>query len=227
MKDCRAILDLLPLHARGDLEPSDLARITAHLETCPACRTEADAWRAALQGLDADLPPDLDPARLEHMIGAAARRLPPARPRTAAVLPLPRAWFSLAAAAAVAALLLWPVLRPSPGPRVPPTLQALEDIFQGCLEYPVLLSEWQAEPGPGVVTVLAPGKQGGLRVAACIEAPDLSRLRSYPWARQRIEEWSGGWRDSGLLVAVCRTPEGAPAERRMLRHQVVARFLDP
>ncbi|MBU2500470.1 zf-HC2 domain-containing protein [bacterium] len=222
MKDCQAILDLLPLHARGDLEPPDLARVTAHLETCPACRTEAEAWRAALRGLDADLPPDLDTVRLEHMIGAAARHLPPARPQTAAVLSLPRAWFSLAAAASVAGLLLWPALRPSPGPRVPPTLQALEDIFQGCLEFPVLLSDWQAEPGPGVVTVLAPDKHGDLIVTACLEAADLSRLRSYPWARQRIEEWS---RDSGnfpLLVSVCRMDEDDPVARRAIRRRVLS-----
>lgn len=222
MKDCQAILDLLPLYPRGDLEPADVDRVTAHLEACPACRAEAEAWRTALRFLDADFPHDLDAARLEHMIGAAARRLPPARPQTAVVFFLPRAWFSLAAAAAVAGLLLWPALRPSPGPRIPPTLQALEDIFQGCLEFPVLLSDWQAEPGPGVVTVLAPGNQGGLRVAACIEAPDLSRLRSYPWARQRIEEWSRDSGNSPLLVAVCRMDGDDPVARRVIRRRVLS-----
>ncbi len=228
MKDCQAILDLLPLYFGGDLDATDLDRVTAHLEICPACRTEAEAWRTALRGLEADFPPDLDPALLDAMARTAARSLPAGGSgRATPASRRPRTWISLAAAAVVAGLLLWPDLRPSRGPTVPPTILALQDIFQGCLEFPVPLAGWQAEPGPGVVTVLAPAGQGGLRVAACIEAADLSRLRSYPWARQRIEEWSAGSSDSRLLVAVCRTPEDAPAERRTLRNQVIARFLGP
>lgn len=48
MSACQDYEELLTLHAAGALEPSEEALVRAHLETCAACRTEAQATASLL-----------------------------------------------------------------------------------------------------------------------------------------------------------------------------------
>ena len=54
---CRRFRRYLPLLTGGDLPARKAARAAAHLERCPACRRERDAWlrsrRALLAGMEA------------------------------------------------------------------------------------------------------------------------------------------------------------------------------
>ncbi|MEK7865609.1 MAG: zf-HC2 domain-containing protein [Planctomycetota bacterium] len=49
--DCNRILDLLPLHAGGDLAPDEAAEVDRHLETCGRCSTDLAGFRTSLQAL--------------------------------------------------------------------------------------------------------------------------------------------------------------------------------
>ena len=49
--ECDRILDLLPLHAGGDLAPDEAAEVDRHIETCGRCSTDLLAFRASLQAL--------------------------------------------------------------------------------------------------------------------------------------------------------------------------------
>ncbi|MGZ3461252.1 MAG: zf-HC2 domain-containing protein, partial [Archangium sp.] len=46
MSACPEYDELLTLHAAGALEPGEQARVRAHLESCAACRSEAEAHHA-------------------------------------------------------------------------------------------------------------------------------------------------------------------------------------
>jgi len=45
---CRKVRKLMPLAAGGDLRPREAAAFLAHVDACPACRAELDAFRAAM-----------------------------------------------------------------------------------------------------------------------------------------------------------------------------------
>mgnify|MGYP001609639051 CR=1 FL=1 len=49
--ECDRILDLLPLHAGGDLAPDEAAVVDRHIESCGRCSTDLLAFRASLQAL--------------------------------------------------------------------------------------------------------------------------------------------------------------------------------
>lgn len=50
---CRRVRKLIPLAAGDDLRPGDGARFLAHIERCPACRKELEAFGADLAGIRA------------------------------------------------------------------------------------------------------------------------------------------------------------------------------
>lgn len=228
MKSCREIRDLLPLWAGGDLTPDETVVLESHLGSCADCRTAAAAWRADLAALRADLAAEPCPAlpvdRLSAAVDAAVPLL-----RRRPLLRRPAFWAAAAPLAAVLAVLLWWRF-PAPGPAIVPagegvTWPELQRTFAGCLETPVPLGEWATGSRAGVVTVLAPTADGErYLVADCIEMSDLSRLRAYPWAEQRIASWRERIGDR-LLVTVCPTGDGGRAERRRLRHDVLSRFI--
>jgi predicted anti-sigma-YlaC factor YlaD len=137
MSACRDQEELLTLHAAGALEPEDEARVRAHLESCAACRAEAEAQREVL-GLAA-LPP---PTVREQALLAAL-------PRTTA-----DAWLStqlrqaarmrnagaLMAAAAVVLLALGPMVQRRVAPLAPPA--ELELSASPDEETPTELEQW-------------------------------------------------------------------------------------
>jgi anti-sigma factor RsiW len=48
MSACQDYEELLTLHATGALEPAEEARVRSHLETCAACRAEAESTASLL-----------------------------------------------------------------------------------------------------------------------------------------------------------------------------------
>jgi anti-sigma factor RsiW len=48
---CRKVRKLIPLAAGGDLRPRRAAAVRAHIGTCPDCRADLEAFRAALEGI--------------------------------------------------------------------------------------------------------------------------------------------------------------------------------
>ncbi|MBN1418190.1 MAG: zf-HC2 domain-containing protein [Planctomycetes bacterium] len=50
---CRDLEALLSLHASEDLEPEEARRVEAHIEGCPRCRREVEAWRRQADRLGA------------------------------------------------------------------------------------------------------------------------------------------------------------------------------
>ncbi|GEM_PF-4255563 len=49
--ECDRILDLLPLHAGGDLAPDETAVVDRHVEACERCSTDLAGFRASLHAL--------------------------------------------------------------------------------------------------------------------------------------------------------------------------------
>jgi len=114
--DCKEIRETLAAWALGDLPEAPAAEVATHLESCAACRREAESLRRALEGVRALPAPPSDPSRRAALLLAAeAEGLFPAR-SLALRWGLPAA----ALAAAAAAVLLVAV----PGwlaPPVPPS----------------------------------------------------------------------------------------------------------
>jgi anti-sigma factor RsiW len=71
----------------GELEAESLAAMAAHIETCPACREQAEAEREIRARLKA-LPPPALPAGLEDRVRSAAGRRRVAIPLSRWALPL-------------------------------------------------------------------------------------------------------------------------------------------
>jgi anti-sigma factor RsiW len=110
MRACHEYEELLTLHAAGALEPDDEARVRAHLESCAACRSEAESTASVLSGLA--LPPP-SAAMRERMDALPQRTLGAWRREQVRRAFQARTAGALLAAAAVVLLLV----RPSP-PRV-------------------------------------------------------------------------------------------------------------
>ncbi len=117
MSACQDYEELLPLHATGALEPPEEARVRAHLESCAACRSEAQSTASLLQQL---AQPGFSPAEQEKLealpqrVTAAWRRQSmrkALRTRTVAAL--------MATAAALMLMLAPSLLRHDEPPAVP------------------------------------------------------------------------------------------------------------
>jgi len=72
MNACQEYEELLTLHAAGALEPDEEARVRAHLESCAACRSEAESTARVLAGVA--LPPP-SPAMRQRMEALPQRTL--------------------------------------------------------------------------------------------------------------------------------------------------------
>jgi anti-sigma factor RsiW len=101
MATCQDYEESLTLHAAGALEPEEEARVLAHLESCAACRTGAEAHREALSL--ATLPP---PSAREETVLAALPRTTVSRWRRTQVQQAARMRTAGALLAVAAAVLL-------------------------------------------------------------------------------------------------------------------------
>ena len=76
MRECQdeTVKDMLPELAAGRLSPADAARVTAHVDACPACAAELTVVRAAHAAFTPFTAPAVDIARI-----VAALPTPPAK----------------------------------------------------------------------------------------------------------------------------------------------------
>lgn len=229
--NCDAVRERLALWAGGDLPADELAAVDDHLAECPACRAEAEAWRADRERMielaKMDAGPELEPSRLEQMIADAEEAA-----RGAAAPPHAFGFWRWAGpvAALLAVFLFWRLV-PLPAPREDsPRAEAheaanweqLQAAFDGCLAAPVTPTAWRAETGPGLIAVLT-RKDGRYVLADCIETPDLERISRYPWLEQRLERYRRQG-DGSVYLAVCESGDLDRGSRRALRRQVLDRF---
>ena len=69
------VTELLPLAAAGALDPVESARVERHLAQCPACASEASAWRVVADGLGRLPAPKPSRALVARTVRAAEERL--------------------------------------------------------------------------------------------------------------------------------------------------------
>jgi hypothetical protein len=108
---CDEVRDSVELLALDALEPAEAARLMAHVESCPSCRSELDRAEATVGELLALVPDAEVPAGFVDSVVDATVAAPVAEPAVAvggaaAVRPGSRRWFALAVVAVVAALLV-------------------------------------------------------------------------------------------------------------------------
>jgi anti-sigma factor RsiW len=117
MSACQDYEELLTLHAAGALEPDEEPRVRAHLESCAACRSEAESTARVLA--EAALPPP-SPALREKLEALPQRTLGAWRREQVHRALRARTMGALLAAAAVVLLMLAPsFLRPEAPRGVP------------------------------------------------------------------------------------------------------------
>lgn len=106
MTDHDAIRDLVAAVALGAATEQEVAEVERHAATCPECRSELDALRAATAGLALDVPQVDPPPALKKRVMDAVRDDAVRRPRVAA--PPPRRRFAMwpALSAGLAALVI-------------------------------------------------------------------------------------------------------------------------
>lgn len=132
MKACHEYEESLSLHAAGALAPDEESRVRAHLESCAACRSEAESTARVLSGLT--LPPP-SPAMQERMETLPQRTLGAWRREQVRRAFHARTAGALLAAAAVVLLVVRPSVPRMETPRAPVSLP----------EAPSGLSETQAD----------------------------------------------------------------------------------
>lgn len=118
MNACHEYEELLTLHAAGALEPDEEARVRAHLESCAACRSEAESTARVLS--DVALPPP-SPAMRERMNALPQRALGAWRREQVRRALQARTAGALLAATAVVLLVVRPSLPREETPRAPVT----------------------------------------------------------------------------------------------------------
>jgi len=69
------VAELLALAAAGALDPSEAARVEAHLRECAACAAEAAEWRRLAEGLGRMPPPRPSRALVARTLEAVEERL--------------------------------------------------------------------------------------------------------------------------------------------------------
>ncbi|MFY0569601.1 zf-HC2 domain-containing protein [Archangium lansingense] len=138
MAACQDQDELLTLFAAGALEPEEAARVRAHLDTCAACRSEAEANHDVL-GLAALPPPSVREQAVvaalpQTTVGAWRREQvqKAARMRTAG---------ALMAAAAVVLLVMGPVVQRRTGTPPLPTAQ-VESTGASSEEDTLAMEQW-------------------------------------------------------------------------------------
>lgn len=222
MISCHDLTELLPLWVGGDLDEAEARSVDRHLESCPACHEMARLWQrdyAALTKRAASIqPPPLPSARIRAALTAAPATMSrPTGSRRVSAL------YSLAAAAVLALLIWWgPAVIPPDSPVAVPW-QEIQGVFDGCLDEPVPIEQWQASDSAGVVVVLRHGANGGGYILAdCLEGPDISAWRRYPWLQQRLRRLEQG--DGRLMIAACRLTDADRGQRRQLRRSALAQL---
>lgn len=107
--DCDEVRDSVELLALDALEPAERARLMAHVDGCPSCRTELDRAEATVGELLALAPEAEVPAGFADRV-VAATVATPAEPAVAVGGVAPhnrsRRWFTLAVVGVMAALLV-------------------------------------------------------------------------------------------------------------------------
>jgi anti-sigma factor RsiW len=119
MSACKDFEELLTLHAAGALEPSEEARVRTHLESCAACRSEAESTARVLT--EVALPPPA-PKMRERMEALPQQALGAWRREQVRQAFRARTVGAVLAAAAVVLVVVGPSLRPT---GVPPASVSL------------------------------------------------------------------------------------------------------
>lgn len=116
---CRKIRKLIPLAAGGDLEPRRDADFRAHLDRCPACRGELEAFRSALAEVRAAARADDATDWTDSEWRAVMARVTAAAGRAASQPAMARRplWATAAVAGALLSLIVMGVLFRGPSPR--------------------------------------------------------------------------------------------------------------
>ena len=177
MSACQDYEELLTLHATGALESADEARVRAHLDSCAACRSEAEST-ASLLGQVAL--PALSAAEKEKLNALPLRATEAWRRDQVRKALRPRTVGALLATAAVLMLMLAPsILRhegPSVLPNTPPRAAAASEASESQSEF----EQWaSADPLSGM---LDPG----------VSLDDEGSLD---------ESWDESWEETGLEPA--------------------------
>lgn len=136
MRACHEYEELLSLHAAGDLEPDEEARVRAHLGSCAACRSEAESTARVLSGLA--LPPP-SPAMRERLEALPQRALGAWRREQVRRAFHARTAGALLAAAAVVLLVVRPSLPRGETPQAP---VAIPEAPSGISETQVAFEQW-------------------------------------------------------------------------------------
>jgi anti-sigma factor RsiW len=149
MSACQDYEELLTLHATGALEPADEARVRAHLESCAACRSEAEATASLLGEVAL---PALSAAGKEKLDALPRRATDAWRREQVRKAMRTRTVGALLATAAVLMLMLAPsILRhEGPGllPGTPPRAAAASEASESEAE----LEQWaSADPLSGMI----------------------------------------------------------------------------
>jgi hypothetical protein len=249
---CRKALNLLALHAGGDLPELEIEGLLAHLEHCASCRAELARLKAARALLEriaaADIPEPL-PADFSRQILLNVLQKKTARPSLAPRVIKFIGWKPALAlgTAALTVLLAWGPVRDMLSARTgffgmrgrpvrqTQTLNPGEIIWGakikliGKIEGPSRLSELEPPDEPGIYAVLhRPDPRNRPDVFAVDYIGQSSRLSSpaeYLWLYKRkdILLTRAGSIDS-LFVVFYPMPESNENERLELRNSLVARF---
>lgn len=121
---CRKIRHLMPLAAGDDLGPRRARAFRAHIDACPACRTELEAYRATLRALrtaaKGEGVPDWTEGEWKALMVRATASAGNDGKETAAGRPAPwPRWAAASAAGVLVGLVVLGVLfrGPDPGPK--------------------------------------------------------------------------------------------------------------
>ncbi len=169
---CRKVRKLVPLAAGDDLRPREARAFRAHLEACPGCRAELEAFRHDLAGIGAAAKEEgaagwteTEWQTLIARVGARARG--ESKDRSRGPVPAPRPRWAAAAAVGVllglvimGALVKGPSLRPGPA---------------GGQGLPALASG-TARPGQDRISITMVSPESGLQVV---------------WILDKNFEWKG------------------------------------
>jgi predicted anti-sigma-YlaC factor YlaD len=117
---CRKVRQLIPLAAGDDLGPRRAAAFRAHLDACPGCRAELEAFRAELAGIRAaakETVADWSGSEWGALMGRVRAEAQGTGPRRAAGPVFAPRWAAASVIGAVLGLVVMGVLFRGPSPR--------------------------------------------------------------------------------------------------------------
>jgi anti-sigma-K factor RskA len=184
------VIDLLPAYALDALDPDEKRQVERHLQTCPACQVELQAFREAAGMLAYAARPAVPPERLKQALMRAVRPGQEPATRQPAARWITRLWqgfVRLSPGLAIAALVLVLALGAA-------NLVLLRQTGQRAATQPfrvVALAGTPASPqANGLLVISATGREGTLIVDGL---PQLDRQHQYQlWLIKDGQRTSGG-----------------------------------